>query len=102
MQTMQQPTQLGEAVLVDVGTTLDCSKSGLMQATARMMKAKTIGAVMLDLRDTQQLRDSGLALLLNLHRRAQAAQQQIYLMHCPQELRQRLAAVGIDRLFRFV
>ncbi len=96
-----QATQHGDAVIVDVGDELDISRSALMRSVTHMMRAKTIGTVMVDLRETKQLRDSGMALLLNLHRRAKAAQQQVYLLHCPPEFRHRMSAAGIDRLFHF-
>lgn len=86
-------------LILRLGQRFDISALGLINRILRSPHTTSIGQIVLDLRATTMLFDSGLALLLMLHARAGPLRERIHLINCRPAVRRRLDESGVGALF---
>lgn len=86
---------------IEIDERLDLRFHRAFAHACELAEGARAGAIEIDLANTRHVRDSGLAMLLMLHRRAGRLRNHIRLVNCRPEVRSRLFKSGLGDHFAF-
>jgi len=100
MNVFVENTTSGDVILISADERLDLFAYGAFGEAANLaMNNPRSSAIVVDLGKTQQLFDSGKAMLLTLHRRAGRLKNRIYLTNVGSEIKHKLTQGRFSKLF---
>ena len=98
-QTLLNVSEDGSVVIIHVGRNLDLRLCDIFLKAAAQAQRLAASRMVVDLRQTRRLYDSGLAMLMLLHDRAWYLTEKIRITNCRPEIRDRLTDDLFPRLF---
>jgi len=98
-QTLLNVSEDGSVVIIRVGRNLDLRLCDIFLKAAAQAQRLAASRIVVDLRQTRRLYDSGLAMLMLLHDRAWYLTEKIRITNCRPEIRDRLTDDLFPRLF---
>jgi anti-anti-sigma regulatory factor len=96
------PMQAADSVYtIEIDERLDLRFHRVFTRACELAEDADAAAIEVDLANTRQVNDSGLAMLLMLLRRAKLPRERMRLLNCHPEVRSRLCAHGLGGHFAF-
>jgi len=98
-QTLLNVSEDGSVVIIRVGRDLDLRLCNVFLKAAAQAQRLAASRIVVDLRQTRRLYDSGLAMLMALHDRTWYLNEKIRIINCSPEIRDRLTDDLLPKLF---
>jgi anti-anti-sigma regulatory factor len=100
MQIVTSDNGNDDTINIRTGESLDLSACNVITHVCNLARYRRIRFVVIDLGNTRNIRDSGLAMLILLRQRVGKMVRQITIVNCRPELKSRLSASALTTTFR--
>ena len=91
----------GDTINIRMGKSLDLRALGMVTRVCNLVKYPQVRYVVIDLRNTRHIRDSGLAMLILLRQRIGKMVRHITIVNCRPELKNRLSVGSLTTALQF-
>ncbi len=93
-------TSIGRGITIETSEDLDLRSHSVFIHACNLAKHLDLKAIEVDLRKTQTIRDSGLAMLLMMRKRIEWESDSIKLVNCSPEIRSQLSSSNVGTHFQ--
>lgn len=100
MEISVSETDSEKVVTIEVDERLDCSVHSAFNRACRLAEATKTRNIVVDLKKTRRIADSGLAMLMMLRNRLGRVKNRVLLVNCRPEFRKSLSMIQFPAQFR--